>query len=33
MTGTDAPMFEALGERAQFFKVNNGTVAPLPKTG
>ncbi|MEE9314546.1 MAG: DNA replication and repair protein RecF, partial [Rhizobiaceae bacterium] len=26
MTGTDVPMFEALGERAQFFNVASGTV-------
>lgn len=28
MTGTDAPMFEALGERAQHFTVSHGEVAP-----
>lgn len=27
MTGTDAPMFAALGERAQFFTVASGTVS------
>ncbi len=28
MTGTDAPMFGALGDRAQFFNVSNGQVSP-----
>ncbi len=26
MTGTDAAMFKSLGERAEFFRVSNGTV-------
>ncbi len=26
MTGTDAAMFRSLGERAEFFRVSNGTV-------
>ena len=30
MTGTDAPMFEALGDRAQFFSVAAGAVSGAP---
>lgn len=29
MTGTDAPLFEALGDRAQHFTVHDGTVAEV----
>lgn len=32
MTGTDAPMFEALGDRAQHFTVSDGSVAPAGET-
>ncbi|CAN0595535.1 unnamed protein product, partial [Laminaria digitata] len=30
MTGTDASLFEGLGDRAQFLMVDNATVSPAP---